>query len=335
MPELKSFDDLAEFIKEKLPDEYTITRSASGKVKVLGLVEFSEFSKYSNHDYRFKSRLIGQLSEMLWSNYLPEEILLTLDRAHAAPLYSYINEEMFHDISRFEKQALPVAQFNIDGEHLTVEFPNGQMLVRRFQEIIHNKETESHAYKMYHGELPIFARKFLGKYMSAKALPEKREKFIRVILSMHNLAKNGFDLPSTTIGTFVGTKHKNINRWLHRLVKAGQLEIVTSEYKRGKQAKRYKALNELEEFLLKTVQKNNNETTDSSSNYKLPTFIADGTWRDQTFDALRYHFLDDFDGYINWFRSLPGSREKNREEEAIERYKFFIKKHLRKYKDVA
>jgi hypothetical protein len=32
---------------------------------------------------------------------------------------------------------------------------------------------------------------------------------------------------------------------------------------------------------------------------------------------------------------LPGSREKNREEEAIERYKFFIKKHLRKYKDVA
>lgn len=326
---IESFDHLERELNQLLGNDFVVTRSSSGKVKIFGLAHFPTFNKITA--YKKKRKVIVGIALGVWSRVLPPTIFKEIDTNPAPFSYSYINRRMLDDLRALSDRS-DICKIGITEGQIQVMVTETGEIFELEGEVEIKKDMVAHKYKKHVGELPVFAQKFVTRYKSNRA--EEREALMRILLFTPDLIEVGFDLPTTELANSIGTRSTYINRWINSLVKKGILQIQNSRFKRGKHAKRYLAGEQLLEFLKDRFgDKRRKKVRLEVVNYKLPKKIKDGEWNVETYNAIKYYFKDDYLGFMEWLVSLPGADKNNRVAEARARHQYYMDNVFRKYQD--
>lgn len=330
----ESFDQLEDYLRWNIRKNFIVTRSASNKVKILGLVKFPAF-KEMKKDYGYKSKLLKKISRLILETYLPDDIFKALDNNTSAYLYTYLTKRMYCDIKKIDRIELAAKieateshnSFNI---HTINDKPVTLLDYKNFEE----KKTDIHSYRMYKNSLPPFANRFINKHASKKAT--ERECLMRILLASPSIAEDGFDLPCTELSRFLNTSHQNVNNWIKQLLKMDLLKPINETFSSGKYAKKYKASGELLDFFQKeaAVKKSKKLKTALPARpitYTLPEAIPDGCWNTEIWYAINYQFKENKEAFLAWLDKLSGLHDKlDRRPRALKQYDRYIIKKGRK-----
>jgi DNA-binding transcriptional ArsR family regulator len=78
---------------------------------------------------------------------------------------------------------------------------------------------------------------------------EKREKFMRILMEIHQLANTDYNLPCNLLATNCGASPAAVSKWLKELEELGFIRCSDKSYERFKKARTYVAMGKLLAFL--------------------------------------------------------------------------------------
>jgi len=288
----KTFTDWSDF-RKFLSFQYghmgLVLKSPSGKAKMMFLIELPDGQAMS---------LGIALDTLDW--FLEGEERKAIDRSESANCRCFINERMYNDI-RNAIDRLPIFPAILDSAE---DKPLETKIVRRWN---------------------FLAKDAIGLDLLKEILTTKAQWFLaRYILGSAKLAMDEIDLPQPYIigqaeiqGDYVPSLPA-LSSARASFVKLGLLELTDAEYGRGKKGMSYRATGILLQAC-ETVLEHQTPRAD----HVPPVSIVDGEWNTILLKEVNY-FLK-YELWNDWFYSLPGCREKDREKKMKNIWNYHLK----------
>jgi DNA-binding Lrp family transcriptional regulator len=263
-----------EAVREKFPNDY-VFKSASGKVKVLFLVEL------------YRGYIDCKRAKYALKQILPSAWYKVVDTSYFGMSITYLNPMIVAGLCRY-LETKPVAR--------KINFSP-----------LFRKTVDGHFFKAHEGPLPKYLQKFVKGNRG-------KEMFCRILFRQRGMAmKKGFDIPTTKFANELGVSQKTVHRWREELISLGLIKCIDKKYKINKKAQTFKAIGLFKKTVIRIFTSVKTKVSGKYKKHiSLPTQIEDGNWHSTIWDLSKYFFRDRQEEFLAWVASVPDSDTKRR-----------------------